>query len=107
MAFSPETYALLKSQGGGGGGGSDSLVLSVNVDWNYDPPRLDTPWNVIDTALKANKIVTIHDEEAPNTVMSFIITSTVDEDGYWLSAMNWEMDWFSETVDGYPVETYT
>ena len=84
----------------------DSTVLSVNVDWNYDPPRLDTPWNVIDTALKANRIVTIHDDESPNTNMSFIVVSSVDEDGYWLGVMNWEAQWFSETVDGYPVETY-
>lgn len=40
MAFSPETYALMKAQGGGGGGSSDSgaLVVGITIDFSGDEP---------------------------------------------------------------------
>lgn len=58
MAFSPETYALLKGQGGGGGG-SESSVFVIEIIYG-DEVALDKTWNEIKNAFQSGKLCFIH-----------------------------------------------
>ena len=61
MAFSPETYALLKAQGGGGGGGGESPVLIIHstFDESTGATTLDKTWNEIFSAITSDKLCVV------------------------------------------------
>lgn len=60
MAFSPETYALLKAQGGGGGGSSGNGVFWVHFDGFGQPDK--TPEEIA-SAIESGALITAVDSE--------------------------------------------
>lgn len=100
MAFSAETYALLKAQGGGGGGGSsDTFIIHASVV--SGALTLDKTWNEINTALRAGKacfIFYIRDDGAGTMPVTHVAE-------YYVDGFDFEggvLPFTAESADGYP-----
>lgn len=108
MAFSPETYALLKAQGGGGGGGGESAVLAIRSEDVEGSFTLDKTWDEIFSAVSNGKICFVYLlDEAEKYYTSYIVTEVygVDADNeYFLTANGVsEQHFMTSTQNGYPV----
>ena len=100
MAFSPETYALLKGQSGGGGGNYAQIFTFSDVDGT-----LDKTWNEINTAIRNNYLcIMVYNDE--NNAFRYLCESVVNADDEVYSVMvasGTELFLYeTNSPDGYP-----
>lgn len=115
MAFSPETYALLKAQGGGGGGGGESSVFPIEQTFSDGVFTLNKTWQEINNAARSGKLCYVYFnadwEEDGATGTSFIIylvEGISGEEGiYEVVASNSAsiVPFRTDTPNGYPTDT--
>ena len=102
MAFSPETYALLKGQGGGGGGGgSIFLIHRVNE-------TLDKTWQEIYNAAKSGKLPVVQYivETSPDDMIVSVSPAPLVicwEGEYIVQDESNTFAFITNSPDGYPV----
>ena len=121
MAFSPETYALLKGQGGGSGGSDlpsvtaddNGKVLSVvngawaadNVFFNISATDgvLNKTWTEIYDAISVGKVCRLIDSYETGVIQLYV-EHVYEEDGvYLVRLVGVNSNWFqTTTANGYP-----
>lgn len=109
MAFSPETYALLKAQGGGGGGSSGVLI----VHQDDDTYALDKTWQELYDAVAQGKLCLLVDSGAEDDfawagqiILGSVYTDPEQDHPYFVRGLDVEtfsaMVYSTDSPNGYP-----
>ena len=110
MAFSPETYALLKGQIGGGGGGGDTGVFVIPATFDEDTytTTLGKTWNEINTAIAQGNICIISGQSDNGSSFNLVYQTYREEGNPFEVQVSDFVNIFTFTTDsgdGYPSYT--
>ena len=98
MAFSPETYALLKGQGGGGGGSGSPEVLKITLS---EDGVGDKTWKEVHDSLAAGIIPIITSSDEDGVYMQYVEDAVLQDGEYFVNTRRG--GYFAETENDYIV----